>query len=92
MMTNEEQSHLDNNGVPTESAVLRRHWIDTHKQGFTPPKRGYWTRLFLRLTHSIWNREISRVLCEANEQRIINSSQLHTLASRFDPAQDHGVY
>ena len=51
-----------------------------------------WTRIVLRLTHRLWNRQISRILCRAYEQGIINSKQLHLLAAAFDPTQDHIVY
>jgi hypothetical protein len=50
------------------------------------------TKLILRLTHRIWNRQISRILCRAYEDRIIDSRQMHILASYFDPTQDHKVY
>lgn len=45
----------------------------------------------LRRTHRLWNREISRILCDAYNSRIINSEQLHILASAFDPSQSHLV-
>ena len=48
--------------------------------------------VILRLTHRLWNREISRLLCYAYERRLINSTQLHELASWFDPTQSHKVY
>lgn len=48
--------------------------------------------LILRLTHRLWNREISRILCRAHECRLVNSSQLHELAAAFDPTQGHRVY
>jgi len=48
--------------------------------------------LVLRLTHRLWNREISRILCQAHNRRIISSEQLHILAAKFDPTQDHEVY
>jgi len=43
--------------------------------------------LVLRLTHRIWNRRISRILCHAYNRGVINSEQLHELTSRFDPTQ-----
>lgn len=43
-------------------------------------------------THSIWNKQISRILCRAYGDRVINSEQLHILAAAFDPTQDHKVY
>jgi len=49
-------------------------------------------KLILKLTHRIWNREISRILCCAYEQRQITSQQLHLLAAKFDPTQKHEVY
>jgi hypothetical protein len=49
-------------------------------------------RLLLSLTHRLWNREISRLLCLAYEKRLITSRQLHELASWFDPTQHHKVY
>ncbi len=49
-------------------------------------------RIVLKLTHRIWNREISRLLCRACEDGTINSQQLHVLASWFDPTQEHKVY
>lgn len=48
-------------------------------------------RLILKLTHRLWNREISRILCRAYENREINSEQLHILAAKFDPTQEHEV-
>lgn len=46
-------------------------------------------KLILRLTHRMWNREISRILCNAHEVRLIDSRQLHELTARFDPTQKH---
>lgn len=48
--------------------------------------------LILRLTHRIWNRQISRILCRAYGDRVINSEQLHILTAAFDPTQCHRVY
>mgnify|MGYP003587282125 CR=1 FL=1 len=50
------------------------------------------TKMILKLTHHIWNREISRILCRAYEQRLITSQQLHLLTAKFDPTQKHEVY
>jgi hypothetical protein len=50
------------------------------------------TNLILRLTHRLWNRQISRILSRAYEERIINSKQMHDLAAAFDPTQRHIVY
>ena len=49
-------------------------------------------RFILKLTHRIWNRRISSILCEACSEGKIDSKQLHILASRFDPTQNHRVY
>lgn len=49
-------------------------------------------RCLLRLTHRIWNRKISRIICRAYNDRVINSRQMHILAAAFDPTQDHKVY
>ena len=49
-------------------------------------------KIILRLTHKIWNREISRIICRAKEEGIIDSKQLHTLAAAFDPTGRHIVY
>lgn len=46
----------------------------------------------LKLTHRLWNREISRLLCFSYSEGRINSKQLHELASLFDPTQKHSVY
>lgn len=48
--------------------------------------------LILRLTHRLWNRQISRILCRAYGDGVINSEQLHIIAAAFDPTQDHRVY
>ncbi len=50
------------------------------------------TKLILRLTHRLWNRQISRILCRAYGANIINSRQMHILAAAFDPTQAHHVY
>jgi hypothetical protein len=50
------------------------------------------TNLVLKLTHRIWNRRISSLLCRAYTNRVINSKQLHELTALFDPTQDHKVY
>ena len=49
-------------------------------------------RLVLRLTHKLWNRQISRILCRAKEDGVISGEQMHDLASAFDPTQLHIVY
>jgi hypothetical protein len=49
-------------------------------------------KIILRMTHRVWNTAISRILCRAYSQGHINSSQLHILASKFDPTQKHEVY
>lgn len=49
-------------------------------------------KMLLKWTHRLWNRQISRILCRAYEDRIINSHQLHELAAKFDPTQKHSVY
>ena len=58
-----------------------------------------WTKIvkrvslcILRRTHRMWNRRISRILCQAYNDRTINSEQLHILAAKFDPTQKHEVY
>lgn len=48
--------------------------------------------LILKLTHKLWNRRISAILCRAYDRGTISSSQLHNLAARFDPTQKHEVY
>jgi hypothetical protein len=52
----------------------------------------YMKQLILKITHRMWNREISRILCRAYEKQIINSYQLHELLAKFDPTQKHEVY
>jgi hypothetical protein len=47
------------------------------------------SKLILRLTHRIWNREISRLICYAYEKGHINSEQMHILTSWFDQTQVH---
>jgi hypothetical protein len=49
-------------------------------------------KLILKLTHRLWNRRISALLCEACQQQKINSHQLHELTAMFDPTQRHQVY
>lgn len=49
-------------------------------------------KMVLKLTHRIWNKQISRILCRAYHGGVINSYQLHELASKFDPTQKHEVY
>ena len=54
-----------------------------------------WTMLEMKIiqwTHRLWNRQISRILCRAYNDRVIDSKQLHTLAAAFDPTQRHMVY
>lgn len=50
-------------------------------------------RLILRLTHKMWNREISRILSDAcgGDDKIISHKQLYELHARFDPTQKHEV-
>lgn len=50
------------------------------------------TRLILRLTHRMWNRVISAILCRSHAEGIIDSRQLHLLAAKFDPTQRHKCY
>lgn len=50
------------------------------------------TKLILKLTHRLWNRQISRILCRAQSDGLINNYQLHELAAAFDPTQRHKVY
>ncbi len=45
----------------------------------------------LKLTHKIWNDEISFLLQRAYEKNGIDSKQLHELSAMFDPSQDHLV-
>jgi len=47
--------------------------------------------LIRKMTHKLWNSEISRLLCQAYNRGIINSKQLHILAALFDPTQNHKV-
>lgn len=54
--------------------------------------RNYLKYLILRWTHRLWNREISRILGRAYGDRVIDSRQMHLLASSFDPTQRHRVY
>lgn len=49
-------------------------------------------KAILRLTHRLWNRQISRILCRAYSQGVVNSEQLHILTAAFDPTQRHEVY
>jgi hypothetical protein len=49
-------------------------------------------KLILKLTHRMWNRRISALLCRAADKGTINSFQLHELAAMFDPTQKHQVY
>lgn len=49
-------------------------------------------QLILKVTHKMWNKEISRILCHLYGERVINSEQLHIIASKFDPTQEHEVY
>lgn len=44
-----------------------------------------WVAFVRRITHRVWNREISRLLCLAYDRGIINSEQLHDLTAMFDP-------
>lgn len=46
----------------------------------------------IRLTHRMWNRRISRIICRAYNDRVINSEQMHTLLAAFDRTQRHMVY
>jgi len=48
-------------------------------------------KLILRMTHRMWNREISRILCRECSNGTINSEQLHILAAKFDPTQKHEI-
>lgn len=50
------------------------------------------TKLILMMTHRIWSRQISRILCRAYSEQIINSEQLHIILAAFDPTQRHIVY
>jgi hypothetical protein len=49
-------------------------------------------RIVLRATHRLWNSRISALLCRSYSEGVINSRQLHELASQFDPTQKHRVY
>jgi hypothetical protein len=49
-------------------------------------------RVILGCTHRLWNRQISRILCRAYSDGVINSRQLHELAAKFDPTQRHALY
>lgn len=49
-------------------------------------------KFIIKITHHLWNRRISSLLCQAYEMGIINSEQMHILASWFDPTQNHKVY
>lgn len=49
-------------------------------------------RIILWLTHKIWNREISRILCRARSEGLINAEQLCQLSAAVDPTQRHIVY
>ena len=51
-----------------------------------------WKLFVLKLTHRLWNRQISRILCRAYEDRVIDSKQMHELTAAFDPTQEHQVY
>lgn len=48
--------------------------------------------LILKMTHRLWNRQISRILLRAREEGIITHEQCHKLAAAFDPTQRHIVY
>ena len=48
-------------------------------------------KIVLKLTHRIWNKQISRLLRTAYHERIIDSKKMHILASWFDPTQSHRV-
>jgi len=49
-------------------------------------------KLILQLTHRLWNRQISRLICRAYSDGKINSRQLHEILADFDPTQKHKVY
>lgn len=49
-------------------------------------------KLILKMTHRLWNRQISRLLCYAYCSGVITSYQLHELSSYFGPTQKHKVY
>lgn len=46
--------------------------------------------IVLRLTHRLWNRVFSRLLCQAYNDNVINSEQLHILHAKVDPTQEEG--
>ena len=46
----------------------------------------------VRITHRIWNRRISRIICRAYNDNVIDSQQLHILLAAFDASQRHMVY
>ena len=46
----------------------------------------------IRFTHRMWNRQISRIVGRAYNDRVINSEQLHIFLAAFDPTQRHMVY
>jgi hypothetical protein len=46
----------------------------------------------IKLTHRMWNRQISRIICRAYNDNVIDSEQLHVLLAAFDPTQKHMVY
>jgi len=48
--------------------------------------------LILKATHRLWNRHISRILCRAKADGVIDSGSLHQLSAAFDPTQNHQVY
>ncbi len=48
-------------------------------------------KMVRRFTHRIWNLEIARLLCKAQQENTIDSRQLHSLAAMFDPTQAHQV-
>ena len=54
--------------------------------------RAKFEKLILRLTHRLWNRQISRLICRAYGDGRINSKQLHEILADFDPTQKHKVY
>jgi hypothetical protein len=49
-------------------------------------------KFILRLTHRLWNRRISSILCRAYSAGEISSETLHKLTAKFDPTQKHEVY
>ncbi len=55
-------------------------------------KQSFMRRLALKLTHRLWNREISRILNRLYMAGTISSATLHVLSKQFDPTQDHMVY